>query len=209
MRWSAATVATLALAIAACSSDSGDTVPSVSDVGASSSSDPVDEGLDDASTTDAPADPTTTAATTLPSTTAPATTTPPATTTTTSPATTPPSFTATTLTPAPRQPPPSIAPAPPGGSALDHNSSLVRAAVADLAERLGIAPSAVTIVDARAVTWSDRSLGCPEPGVQYLQVLVDGAYVQLRADGADYAYHGGSPLELCANSPVEVIQGDE
>jgi hypothetical protein len=74
---------------------------------------------------------------------------------------------------------------------------LVTAAVEDLAGRLGIEPDAVTVVEALAVTWPDGSLGCPQPGMMYTQVLVDGAFVLLEAGGKQYPYHGGDPLFLC------------
>ena len=77
---------------------------------------------------------------------------------------------------------------------------LVVAAVDDLAGRLGIAAADVTVVDARAVTWGDSSLGCPEPGMMYTQQLVDGTLVVLEAGGRRYEYHGGDPLALCENS---------
>ncbi len=74
---------------------------------------------------------------------------------------------------------------------------LVTDAVDDLAGRLDISPDAVTVVEALAVTWPDGSLGCPEPGMMYTQVLVDGTFVLLEADGQRYEYHGGNPLFLC------------
>ena len=85
------------------------------------------------------------------------------------------------------------------GFALDPSMPLVVAAVDDLAGRLGIAAADVTVVDARAVTWGDSSLGCPEPGMMYTQQLVDGTLVVLEAGGRRYEYHGGDPLALCEN----------
>ena len=85
------------------------------------------------------------------------------------------------------------------GFPIDPAMPLVVAAVDDLAGQLGIDPSEVTVVDARSVTWGDSSLGCPEPGMMYLQVLVDGTLVVLKAGGQQYEYHGGDPLFLCEN----------
>jgi hypothetical protein len=112
--------------------------------------------------------------------------------TTQSPSTAPPSF--------------SVKPSPPlstmarstmPGTPIDATLPVVVAAVEDLAGRLGIEPDAVTVIDARAVTWPDGSLGCPEPGMMYTQVLVDGMLVVLEAGGRQYEYHGGDPLFLC------------
>ncbi len=64
-------------------------------------------------------------------------------------------------------------------------------AVADLAQLLGIAPPAITVVSVEAVTWPDASLGCPKPGMMYAQVLTPGYRVVLEADGKTYEYHTG------------------
>jgi len=68
---------------------------------------------------------------------------------------------------------------------------LVAIAVHDLARRLGKVESDIVVIEARAVIWPDRSLGCPQPGVEYLQVQQDGALIRLQADGRQYAYHSG------------------
>lgn len=64
-------------------------------------------------------------------------------------------------------------------------------ATTDLATRLEITATDITPVSAVLVTWNDSSLGCPEPGMQYLQVLQDGAVIELRADDTIYRYHSG------------------
>ena len=46
--------------------------------------------------------------------------------------------------------------------------------MADLTQRLGSKPEAVTVIKSEAVTWSDGSLGCPKRGVFYIQVLIEG-----------------------------------
>jgi len=81
---------------------------------------------------------------------------------------------------------------------LDPSSSLVQGAMTDLAARLDVPRDEVTIVDARAVSWGDSSLGCPQPGMKYLQSVTDGSLVILNVDGVEYRYTGGSPLQLCA-----------
>jgi len=69
--------------------------------------------------------------------------------------------------------------------------AVVDLAIADLTARLGVDKSAVTVLTAAATTWPDKSIGCPKPGMQYLQVLVDGALVELQASGKTYSYHSG------------------
>lgn len=68
----------------------------------------------------------------------------------------------------------------------------VAAARADLARRLGVVESALTVLEARRVTWRSGDLGCPEPGMSYPQVLTPGVLVVLAADGTPYRYHGTS-----------------
>ncbi len=56
-----------------------------------------------------------------------------------------------------------------------------------------------------AVTWSDGSLGCPEPGMVYRQVLVAGYWVVIRAGGITLDYRAGESgaFRLC-ESPTKL-----
>ncbi len=69
----------------------------------------------------------------------------------------------------------------------------------DLATRLSIEPRNIEIVEVAAVTWPDGSLGCPQPGMMYTQVQVDGLLILFSAGGQIYEYHGGGGREpfLC------------
>jgi hypothetical protein len=69
--------------------------------------------------------------------------------------------------------------------------SVVDVAVADLAIRLQVDPNRISVVDADAVVWPDAGVGCPQAGMQYPQVPVDGARIRLEVDGATYDYHAG------------------
>ena len=44
------------------------------------------------------------------------------------------------------------------------------------------------IVRAQAVVWNDGSLGCPEPGMQYTQALINGYWVVIRAPEHTYDF---------------------
>lgn len=68
---------------------------------------------------------------------------------------------------------------------------IVAQAKDDLAKRSGISVDQITLVQVQTVTWPDGSLGCPQPGMMYPQVLVDGLLIQLRAKGDVYEYHSG------------------
>ncbi len=61
----------------------------------------------------------------------------------------------------------------------------------DLAQRLAIDPGQIVLVEAASVTWPDGSLGCPQPGMAYTQVQVDGLLIRFSAGGRIYEYHGG------------------
>ncbi len=70
----------------------------------------------------------------------------------------------------------------------------------ELATRLSVAKDDVEVVEARFVIWPDSSAGCPQPGVQYMQVRTEGVLVRLRADQRIYHYTGGirPPAAYCA-----------
>jgi hypothetical protein len=76
------------------------------------------------------------------------------------------------------------------GNPLDL-AAAIAAARSDLAERSGVAPDAITIAQARKVTWRSGALGCPEEGAMYTQALVEGFYIRLKAGEREYAYHAG------------------
>lgn len=68
-------------------------------------------------------------------------------------------------------------------------AGIVAAARADLAGRIGSqAAGAAVVVRSEAVTWPDGSLGCPQPGMYYEQIEVEGYQVVFEVDGAQYDY---------------------
>ena len=88
------------------------------------------------------------------------------------------------------------------GSVPEGLQSAVDIAVADLAGRLGVDPSTIVTVSARDVTWPDSSAGCPQPGMMYTQVQVDGAEIILESAGISYRYTLGGTrgAALCENA---------
>jgi hypothetical protein len=82
---------------------------------------------------------------------------------------------------------------------------LIDLAMADLAARLSITTSEITLLDATPMVWSDSSLGCPQPGMAYLQVPEDGLLIRLEVNGQIYPYHSGGNRDpfLC-----EIVQKD-
>lgn len=90
------------------------------------------------------------------------------------------------------------APAP---GVRDPGARLVQRARQALADRLGLALEAVTVESVEEVTWRDSALGCPAPGMMYLQVLTPGYRIVLEAEGEEYTYHTdrGNQLVLCGS----------
>jgi hypothetical protein len=64
-------------------------------------------------------------------------------------------------------------------------------AVASLAAAQSISASEITVESAQVVQWPDASAGCPQPGMQYAQVITDGSAIRLTIGGASYWYHTG------------------
>ena len=77
-----------------------------------------------------------------------------------------------------------MAAAPP--SAADKVNLLARQ---DLAERLKIDAEKIETASQKETVWPDGSLGCPKPGMNYIQMLVPGYIIELRAQGKTYTYH--------------------
>ena len=88
-----------------------------------------------------------------------------------------------TLTPLPAGEPVSTAQIP---------RAVRRAVVADAAKRFKVAESAVVLARAEQLTWSDGSLGCPEPGRMYTQMLVAGFRVVATTSAGELTYHTDS-----------------
>jgi len=87
----------------------------------------------------------------------------------------------------------------------------IDAALADAGRRTGLPRTALELVSAQAVTWSDGSLGCPQPGMLYTQALVPGYRIRIRAAAQELDYHAGTrgALVLCpAGRAIEPVPGD-
>jgi len=111
--------------------------------------------------------------------------------------------------PAPTPTPTSSAPAPVVPVTKDL-ATMVQAALDAAALKTGRARSALEVVSSEAVVWSDGSLGCAEPGMNYTMALVPGYRITIRAGGELLDYHASDrgQLMLCppgrsaAPSPV-------
>jgi hypothetical protein len=77
--------------------------------------------------------------------------------------------------------------APPEGA--DRQPPLAGRAGRLAAGELGVAPEEVTVVSVEPVEWSDGSLGCPQPGQMYVQVITPGYRFVLEVAGRRYEVH--------------------
>ena len=79
--------------------------------------------------------------------------------------------------------------------------ALIEQATADLAQRTGVSTSQIQVVEATEVEWPDSSLGCPQPGMSYLQVITPGYRIVLEANGTRYEYHSNNNtlIVFCEN----------
>lgn len=71
----------------------------------------------------------------------------------------------------------------------DSAETAVERAKEDLANRKGIDKEQITVVAVKEVNWPDTSMGCPEPGMMYAQVITPGHRIILSYAGQTYEYH--------------------
>lgn len=97
---------------------------------------------------------------------------------------------------------------PPSLPVGDVPAELLQAIVAEAADDAGVEPDEVQVLTADAVTWSDGSLGCPEPGMAYTQALVPGYRVVLEIGGEELNFHAAESgsFRFCAD-PQPPIEG--
>ena len=69
----------------------------------------------------------------------------------------------------------------------------------EAAKLANVARERLVIVRAESVTWNDGSLGCPEPGMEYAQALVNGYWVVINAASQTYDFRAGrdGSFRLC------------
>jgi hypothetical protein len=120
------------------------------------------------------------------------------------------SLPAATSAPAPTQAPaPTGAPAqatPPATSQGD-SDTIVAEARAALGAQLAGAP-ALGLQAKEVTTWSDGSLGCPDPATSYIQVMTPGLLITFSDGARTYAIHttnDGKPMIWCENGNAKIL----
>lgn len=92
-------------------------------------------------------------------------------------------------------------PPPQSTPAVFNLQNLIDKATQDLALRLSISATQINIVNATEVVWPDGSLGCPQKGMAYIQILIPGYLIVLEVDNNKYEYHSGRDgnITYCQN----------
>lgn len=70
----------------------------------------------------------------------------------------------------------------------------------DASDRSGVPAAEIEVVSIEPMTFNDASLGCPEPGKMYAQVITPGFVVLLQTGEAQLDYRvaeGGEAFTLC------------
>ena len=88
-------------------------------------------------------------------------------------------------------PMPAPGPALAQGPVVNTLQSATEEALTDAARRTGLKRTELEVLSAEAVTWSDGSLGCPQPGMMYTQALAPGFRIRIRAGAETLDYHAG------------------
>jgi hypothetical protein len=113
-----------------------------------------------------------------------------------------PTFTSPQPTPAPLEAPDSPLSTPPANPAAT-------AALGHLITEYGLSPQDVNILSIEEMQWSDGSLGCPQPGMVYIQVIIPGYRILMEANGEMYDVHTdqtGDSIVVC-DFPVKEFGG--
>lgn len=95
---------------------------------------------------------------------------------------------AETAAPVPTKPSSGNLSGPGSGITGEVPDDLMDKIMSDLEQRTGQPRSEFVEVVGAAVEWSDASLGCPQPGRMYPQVITPGYHIVLRVDDVEYDY---------------------
>ena len=81
---------------------------------------------------------------------------------------------------------------------------LAALAINTLAAHLSVDPGEVTLQSLSPVDWPDASLGCPQPGMGYAQVITPGHSALLQHQGKMYQVHmAGTRAFVCVNKGAD------
>lgn len=76
---------------------------------------------------------------------------------------------------------------------MDLPASIVDPVVGEIARLAGVPVDQVIVISAESMIFPDGGLGCPVPGMNYIQVQVEGFKLVAEAGGAKYDFRGTGP----------------
>jgi hypothetical protein len=82
------------------------------------------------------------------------------------------------------------------------SQAAVEAALSDAASHLGIGRDQLRVDQVEAREWGDSSLGCPQPGNLYSQIVTPGFVIVINSGGKQLEYHSDTRARvvLCRES---------
>ena len=85
--------------------------------------------------------------------------------------------------------------------------NLIEMIKTDLANRQAVAVDQIVLAEITEVEWSDSSLDCPEPGMEYLQVITPGYRIVLQVNNQVYEYHSNRDTYFvyCKNGVPPIV----
>lgn len=92
------------------------------------------------------------------------------------------------------------------GELNDEQRTALDLAMDALAERADLTAISVQQQRVQPTQWPNSSLGCPQPGMSYLDVIVPGFLVSLMADGKPYTVHVGNGRAVVCDSIMEELE---
>lgn len=75
-------------------------------------------------------------------------------------------------------------------------------AIDTLSKQLSIKPENINVIHVSVMNWPDSSLGCPKPGVNYLQVVTRGSMVLLQSNKKTYRIHIAKNRAILCETPM-------
>ena len=93
-----------------------------------------------------------------------------------------------------------------GSAEADPTSSVSAAsgmAIDLVTKQTGASPEQVAILSEEAIDFSDSSLGCPKPGMAYMQVITPGHKIVLEYEGVKYDVRIAGGRGLICDDPAQ------
>jgi hypothetical protein len=82
----------------------------------------------------------------------------------------------------------------------------IELAVSRVEETEAVDLGTVSNIRVQSVNWPDSSLGCPKPGVHYLQRVVPGYFVSFKAEEKVYTVHVGDDVAVVCDLSIDFLK---